>query len=313
MVCMVEFTKCWWLCFQSAFHCCPLHPHFYSLFQQELWGRQGWVGLPPHFTDSHTKEELLLRGHGRGYWPAWPEISPACSLLGLSLSSLLWPGSPLLSHRGVRSPAATWNGSTSSPCRVYPTGCRARESRSQCCEWGTSKDGRSPAQPQPTQLEPPGHASPGSSSGWILKDGGGLELGLVITLAFILPLVLNRQPWPGPQSESFTFFLWQVFCRTGSLGQSRLPEATTLRCSLQEEEGLSPTSTFFWSVLAGYYHIRTAALDICCLITVCWLNSNRPPLSLVSYYCHVVFFKAHTASWQYFTWCCLFYEYHYVH
>ena len=50
------------------------------------------------------------------------------------------------------------------------------------------KDGLSPAQPQPTQLEPPGPASPGNRSNWTLKDGGGLELGLAIALVFILSL-----------------------------------------------------------------------------------------------------------------------------
>ena len=92
------------------------------------------------------------------------------------------------SHRGVRSPAAIWNGNASSLGRVYPAGCRARESKSQCYECGMLKDGLSPAQPQPTLLEPPGPASPGNSSNWILKDGGGLELGLAIALAFILSL-----------------------------------------------------------------------------------------------------------------------------
>lgn len=148
----------------------PSLPLLFS-FPTELWGRQGWVGLPPHFTDSHTKEEVLLGGHWRGYWPAWPEISPASSLLGLSLSSLLWPGSPLLSHMEVSGAQLPFEMEILVPCAESILQGAEQENLRVSAMNVALKDGLSPAQPQPTQLEPPGPASPREqeqldSEGW---------------------------------------------------------------------------------------------------------------------------------------------------
>lgn len=104
-----------------------------------------------------------------------------------------------------------------------------------------------------------------------MKEDAGLELGLGIAFTFILSLA-DQQPshhlQPASVRELYILSLTS-FTGGGPLGQSRLPEATTLRYSLQKEGLLSQACTFFWSVLSGYYQIETVAVDVCCLITVC--------------------------------------------
>lgn len=101
-------------------------------------------------------------------------------------------------------------------------------------------------------------------------DSGGrcwLEGGLAIDrLTFhSSPGCSADSPTPGHQSELHILPL-AIVSYPGPLGAGRLPAGTIFNSG---GRSLSHTCTFFWSVLSGYEHIQTAAVDMCCLIPGC--------------------------------------------
>lgn len=152
--------------------------------------------------------------------------------------------------------------------------------------------------PWPTQLEfqPQWEDLPsqGRSRGWVLKEGVGLELGSAVALALLFaPVTWQSVLTPAPSPRNLTFFLWQALftpCKTHR-GSPASPTYTET-CFRRGEPYLLCAHSSGVSYLV-IIKLKLQLLTVGYVITMCWLYSNRPLLSLVIDYCCV--FTVHRA------------------